>query len=85
MAHETQQNYQYSTGPFIMTLNLLCRGISNWLGRARLNFSGQVTAPPKATAQAAPQPVSVAVSRYGGPNLRQVVRSLPPEVKAMLK
>src|SRR3954452_21201139 len=62
VAHEAQANYQDPTGPFIMTLlmlvtlNLLCRGISNRLGRARLNFSGQVTAPPTATAQAAPQP-----------------------------
>jgi hypothetical protein len=91
VAHEAQQNYQDPTGPFIMTLlmlvtlNLLCRGIANRLGRARLNFSGQVTAPPKAALQTPPQPVTVAVSRHGGPNLRQVVRSLPPEIKAMLK
>jgi hypothetical protein len=91
VAHEAQQNYQDLTGPFIMALlmlvviNLLCRGIANRLGRERLNFSGKVTAPPKATAQAVPQPVTVAVSRHGGPNLRQAVRMLPPDVKAMLK
>src|SRR3954452_16027767 len=91
VAHEAQQNYQDPTGPFIMTLlmlvglNLLCRGNVNRLGRGCLNFSGQVKAPSKATAQAAPQPVSVSVSRHGGPNLCQVVCSLPPEVKAMLK
>jgi hypothetical protein len=91
VAHEAQQNYQELTGPFIMTLlmivmlNLLCRGISNRLGRPPLNFSGKVVASSKVTVQAAPQPVTVAVSRHGGPNLRQVVRSLPPEVKAMLR
>ncbi len=91
VAHEAQQNYRDPTGLFIMTLlmlvglNLLCRGTVNRLGRARLNFSGQVKAPSKTTAQAAPQPVSVAVLRHGGPNLRQVVCSLPPAVKEMLK
>jgi hypothetical protein len=68
VAHEAQQNYQDPTGPFIMTLlmlvglNPLCWGIANRLGRALLNFSGQVMMPPKATVQAVPQPVSVAVS-----------------------
>lgn len=91
VAHEAQQHYQDPTGPFIMTLlmlvglNLLCRGTANRLGRARLHFSRQAKAPSKATAQAAPQLVSVAVSRHGDPNLRQVVCSLAPDVKAMLK
>jgi hypothetical protein len=91
VAHEAQQSYQDPTGPFIMPLlmlvglNLLCRGTANRLGRARLNFFGQVKAPSKATAQAAPQPVSVAAYRHGGSNLRQVVCSLPPAVKGVLK
>jgi hypothetical protein len=36
-------------------------------------------------AKVVPQPVRVAVSRHGGPSLKQVARALPPEVRAMLK
>lgn len=68
----------------LVGFNLVCRAMAKWLV-PRLGFSGKVKAPPVADTKAVPQRVRVAVSRHGGPNLRQVVRALPPEVRGMLK
>lgn len=89
VAHDALLHGEDATTAFVTVLvllvaaNLFCRAMAKWLV-PRLGFSGRMHAPPKPEAKAVPQPVRVAVSRHGGPNLRQVVRQLPPEVRGML-
>lgn len=79
-----------STMAFITVLallvgsNLFCWAIAKRL-MPRLGFSSRVKTPPTVEAKVMLQRVRVAVRRHGGPSLRQVVRALTPEMKAMLK
>ena len=90
VAHDALLHGEDATTAFVTVLvllvaaNLFCRAMAKWLV-PRLGFSGRMHAPPKPEAKAVPQPVRVTVSRHGGPNLRQVVRQLPPEVRGILR